>query len=385
VKVQTLRTVFVLSLLLISLTVAACAVDNGGPSTTATPGPSSSTSTASSLAGDTGASDTAGASVPEPRWGHSMVYDPDTQKVVVFGGTGTGDRYFRDTWLFDPLTATWSAPEVAPRPTARQAASMAYDPATKRVILFGGENGSRVLGDTWAFDPAANTWTQLHSSTSPPARCSQSMVYDATSSTIILFGGTDWDLRAFSDTWAFDSAAGTWTELHPAHSPGARDSFAMAATPSGTIVLFGGETWSEGAEPIPTALADTWTFDSSKQDWAWVSTSTAPKARDSASLLWSPNTARMLLFGGEVYAQGVSFGDMWAFDPAAGTWTAVETAASPPYRDCHAMVDTGTPAGMILFGGVQNIDEVLFNDVWSYDPAMNRWRQLLDGSSLPIL
>jgi hypothetical protein len=40
---------------------------------------------------------------------------------------------------------------------------------------------------------------------------------------------------------------------------------------------------------------------------------------------------------------------------------------------------------MILFGGTQNVDEVLFNDVWSYDPALNRWQQLLEGSSLPIL
>jgi hypothetical protein len=47
-------------------------------------------------------------------------------------------------------------------------------------------------------------------------------------------------------------------------------------------------------------------------------------------------------------------------------------------------VDTGTPAGIILFGGVQNIDEALFGDVWSYDPGQNHWEQLLDGSTLPI-
>ena len=39
---------------------------------------------------------------------------------------------------------------------------MAYDPTSGRLIMFGGSagDGGR-LDDTWAYDPAANAWTEL--------------------------------------------------------------------------------------------------------------------------------------------------------------------------------------------------------------------------------
>ena len=42
---------------------------------------------------------------------------------------------------------------------------MVYDSARKKVILFGGAHDMTTdadcLGDTWAYDPAANRWTNL--------------------------------------------------------------------------------------------------------------------------------------------------------------------------------------------------------------------------------
>jgi N-acetylneuraminic acid mutarotase len=312
-----------------------------------------------------------------------MAYDPTTGKVIVFGGMDVDYSVLRDTWILDPLAKTWTDQKLSPSPRARQAASMVYEPATRRMILFGGDGPYGVLGDTWAYDPATNTWSQLHPSVSPPARSSHAMVFDPVTGKIIMFGGVDWDLRNFGDTWAFDPATTTWTQIHTTHSPDARDSCVMASvTASGRIVLFGGESWSAGSQPEPTALGDTWLFDPAEQDWARLETSVSPQARDSASLVWSASSGMAILFGGEVYAGDVSFGDVWAFDPDTNEWAPVETEAPPSHRDCHTMVDTGTAAGMILFGGVQNM-EVLFGDVWSYDPGQNRWEQLLGGSTLP--
>ena len=40
---------------------------------------------------------------------------------------------------------------------------MAYDPVTHRLIMFGGLSDTAAsLDDTWAYDPAANAWTELH-------------------------------------------------------------------------------------------------------------------------------------------------------------------------------------------------------------------------------
>ena len=39
---------------------------------------------------------------------------------------------------------------------------MVYDTQTNKVILFGGDgNNGNDLNDTWAYDPQSNTWTEL--------------------------------------------------------------------------------------------------------------------------------------------------------------------------------------------------------------------------------
>lgn len=42
---------------------------------------------------------------PEPRWGHTMVYDENIGVVVLFGGYD-GSNYFNDTWIWEGNTAT---------------------------------------------------------------------------------------------------------------------------------------------------------------------------------------------------------------------------------------------------------------------------------------
>ena len=64
---------------------------------------------------------------------------------------------------------------------------MAYDAATGNVVLFGGNNGSSALRDTWTWDGA--TWTKQAPATRPPAREFASMAYDAATGNVVLFGG----------------------------------------------------------------------------------------------------------------------------------------------------------------------------------------------------
>jgi hypothetical protein len=67
-----------------------------------------------------------------------MVRDSVSGKVILFGGQGNG--YLDDIWAFDPVANTWT--ELNPsgkRPSARVWSSMVYDPHSPRMILFGGE------------------------------------------------------------------------------------------------------------------------------------------------------------------------------------------------------------------------------------------------------
>jgi hypothetical protein len=95
------------------------------------------------------------ASSPPARSDAAIAYDAATGTVVLFGGfTRTaGDIVtFGDTWTWDG--STWAKQNPAAQPSARVSTAMAYDAATRNVVLFGGvgiAGGSVPSGDTWTW------------------------------------------------------------------------------------------------------------------------------------------------------------------------------------------------------------------------------------------
>ena len=112
---------------------------------------------------------------------------------------------------------TWTQLSPATSPSARSYASMAYDPAIGKTVLFGGYDGDSELADTWTWN--GTTWTQLSPATSPPARDSASMAYDPATGNMVLFGGYGGD-GYDSDTWTFDGS--NWTQQFPDGGPSSR-------------------------------------------------------------------------------------------------------------------------------------------------------------------
>jgi hypothetical protein len=108
-----------------------------------------------------------------------------------------------------------------------------------------------VLNDTWIWD--GQRWTEQHPPAAPPARSGASLAYDPAHRDLVLFGGGH-DV-VFDDTWTWDGKA--WTPQLPSHSPAGRRGAAMAFDEDrGQMVLFGGQ----GAE---SSLPDTWLWDGS--------------------------------------------------------------------------------------------------------------------------
>jgi hypothetical protein len=78
---------------------------------------------------------------------------------------------------------------------------MAYDPGTGQLVLFGGNDGSGPLADTWTWN--GSNWTEQSPSTSPSARSDASMAYDPGTGQLVLFGGNDGHDVFDGGTWSF--------------------------------------------------------------------------------------------------------------------------------------------------------------------------------------
>ena len=285
----------------------------------------------------------------------SMAYDPGTGQLVLFGGVNTSSSGFlNDTWTWNGTTWTQQSPTTSP--PASDDSSMAYDSGTGQLVLFGGFYSGCGLGcgifsnQTWTWN--GTTWTQQSPTTSPPVRAGSSMAYDSGTGQLVLFGGEDGSSGFLNDTWTWNGT--TWTQQSPTTSPPARVRASAAYdTSTGQLVLFGGYDNSNAV------LGDTWTWNGTT--WTQLYPAASPPARWLASMSYDPGTGQQLvLFGGE--SSSSSFlNDTWTWDGT--TWTQQSPTTSPAAR-WFASMDYDSGSGqLVLFGGFGGLD---FNDTWTY-------------------
>jgi hypothetical protein len=179
------------------------------------------------------------------------VYDAATQTVVLFAGWH--GSYLDDTWSWDGTT--WTQLHPASSPSGRDSDAFVYDTATRTAILFGGFRGTGYSpGDTWSWN--GTTWTQL----SPPASPGVDVfawqgAYDPATRQLLLFGGDRGKTKPTLDgTWEWTGT--TWTQLNPATSPPGRSYGTMtyngadqrvvltAGKMTGTTTTYPATTWS---------------------------------------------------------------------------------------------------------------------------------------------
>lgn len=197
---------------------------------------------------------------PVPAPGRRAARGPNGS-LVVYGGLVAG-AYDEQTYLFDG--ATWQA-LAAPGPAGRSEPALAYDARRDVTVLFGGEipggwGGAQLAGDVWEWDGA--TWSEVipndpEGDLGPTARRASAFAFDPERGTLVLHGGELSSVAnpvATDDTWEWDG--GSWRRLVRSGSadgstPSPRARHALAPSPGGGLVIFGG---SDGADDA----ADTW-------------------------------------------------------------------------------------------------------------------------------
>ena len=282
-------------------------------------------------------------SAPSARQGASMAYDPATGQFLLFGGTYATTR-LDDTWVWNGTTWTQLAPTTSP--VARSGATMAYDSSTGQLLLFGGNNNSALYGDTWVW--TGSTWSELSPAASPPARRNASMAYDAASGQLVIFGGVGAKSAILGDTWTWTGT--TWTQRSPTTSPSARSNASLAYDPAtSSLVLYGG---FNGGYP-----GDTWTWNGTT--WTQQSPTTSPPPRSGTSMAFDSTTNQLVLFGGNT-STGTDLNDTWVWQGT--TWTEQSPTSGPPIRNASSMADDPATGQLVLFGGVNGSGQL--DDTW---------------------
>jgi hypothetical protein len=246
---------------------------------------------------------------PAPRFGHGAVYDAVHRRMLIVMGQGAD--FFNDVWAFDLEQQTWTELKAndrsgaAPRPRYGQSALL---DAQGRVLISHGFSDQGRFDDTWAFEVAAARWVDLTptSGAKPLKRCLHTLIYEAAADRVLLFGGCSSGFGPCpqGDLWAFDLKTATWAELTPAGAaPAARSDASLvyeAATQS--LFLFGGKT-----EHGPSA--ETWSYELASNMWMQLERTDGPSARSSQATSYDSQGRRVLIFGG-LTGDGSS-ADLW--------------------------------------------------------------------------
>ncbi len=314
--------------------------------------------------------------------------------------------YLNDLWEFSPSTNQWTwiagsnklggaatgapgvygtlgTPAAGNIPSGR-AAAVSWTDAKGNFWLFGGGGSSGALNDLWEYNPSTNEWAwmggsqttgqsgvygaegQAASNNVPGAR-GNAVSWTDPKGNLWLFGGAGYDSAGsqgnLNDLWEFNPATNQWTWMSGAevagqlgvsgtpgtpgkgNVPGARNGAVGWTDSKGNLWLFGGTGVDTSGSTIGSYLNDLWEYNSSTNEWAWVSgtSSTAsyiagqpgvygtlqtfaagnvPGSR-SGAIGWADSKGNLWMFGGVGYDSTDSqslLNDLWEFDSTTSQW-----------------------------------------------------------------
>ena len=295
---------------------------------------------------------------PQARQRVEGVLDPSAQKILVYGGDEApistalpAPRQLSDElWSYDVACGTWTEVGAQQPPGAQGEYAATFDSKRNRMILVAGQKGTAanppVVDELWAYDTAAMTWTQLHPTAPggpPGARVGHRVIYDAAHDRLVMFGGertinfSGSDM--FGDTWTLDftgSADGVWQKLAGTGPSKRRD--AALATDGSRVVLFG------GASDFATYQNDVWVLDLGQGAWTQATTSgDVPSARFASKLTFDAAGGRFVMFGGHDPASLGPLNDTYALTVDASGGAAFTLLIAGDSDTTVAGVDHASP------------------------------------------
>jgi len=267
--------------------------------------------------------------LPNGRVAAYVVFSPASNRLIVFGGyaahTTSPYLILNDLWILTGAngtgTAAWQqvyAQGAAGSPSPREGGTAVYDPSSNRMIIFGGDNdtyNTPAFNDVWVLANADGTggtptWTQLFPANPPPGLTYQSSEYDPATNRLIVFGGISAPQLPFTfsnDVWVLTNANGTeatppaWIHLSPSGAlPSARFCHMAGFDPTqNELIVYGGRSSNAGLGFYP----DTWVLRNANGSggtpaWTQLSPSGQPVQGSCGLSAYDPASQRLIVFSG---------------------------------------------------------------------------------------
>ncbi len=137
--------------------------------------------------------------VPVKRCLTRAFWDPAGRRILLFGGQTDGNPYLGDFWSLDVGRGVWMQERQAALPSARNLYGASFDEARRRWYVVGGATAKGPAGDAWVYDAAREAWSVIKGIGSKPSARSALDVAVA-GGRLYLFGGND-GTRDLDDTW----------------------------------------------------------------------------------------------------------------------------------------------------------------------------------------
>ena len=269
---------------------------------------------------------------PAGRSSHSMTYDSNRERVLLFGGTN-GTEELSDTWVYEGRD--WRQIDTPNAPVGRVSSALAFDPLRDRVVLFGGrrlsdDKKSQVkLFDMWEFD--GTTWTRVIE-TGPEVE-TPLLVWDDSKDKLYLLGHV---ADSATRMYEYDPSARAWNNIpldtNPSNVPCVNDSGAAFNTDLQRIVVAGGVCIPTDTTKSSPTTEEIWSWDG--ETWARLEVSNAAFRVANAATFYDSARKQFVIFGGFT------------------AYTASPRATTAVHRDniWHFPSDPSSPSARSLFG-----------------------------------
>ncbi|XP_028285222.1 kelch repeat-containing protein [Parambassis ranga] len=278
---------------------------------------------------------------PSGRWGQTLC-PIDAQTAILIGGQGARMQFCKDPmWKLCTEDMSWVAAETlaeGPTPEARIGHTAIYDPESRRIFVFGGSKNKKWFNDVHILDTQSWKWTMVEAQGKVPP-----LAYHSCSmfrGELFVLGGVfprpNPEPDGCSDLlYIFDPNLSIWYQpIVTGDKPSPRSGHSACVMQERKIYVFGG--WD-----TPICYNDMYMLDLGFMEFSAVKTSgkaPSPRSWHGSAVL---SDTKFLIHGG--YNGNNALSDAFIFDTDTNSWTEVMLPQLSVPRAGHSIItmDTG--------------------------------------------